>query len=295
VRVTDKMIFEAANSRSARVREDLDTASREMSTGLRVTHPWDDPTAAAGIIRLKSSADRSQAIGEMAGRVVNELNAADEALDGMNQLLDRARTLAVEFANGTYGPEERAAAATEVNGLLQQTLTFANTRFGGRYLFAGFKDATKPFDGTGAYAGDNGMRQAEVAPGQFEDAAVSGSTIFKGAGGGVDIFASLASLRTSLQANDQNGVQASIAAVDSSINQVTQGRAKAGTGINVFETAQSAAQAAQTANQTAAAKLSDADVIASASKLALAQRALDASLTASAKSFQLSLLDKLGK
>jgi flagellar hook-associated protein 3 FlgL len=295
VRVTDKMIFDSANGRSAKAREGVDTATREMSTGLRVSHPWDDPTAAAGVVRLKSSGDRSQAIAEMAGRVVNELNAADDALGGMNEILDRARTLAVEFGNGTYGAEERAAAATEVDGLLQQTLTFANARFGGRYLFAGFKDATQPFDTTGAYAGDDGIRRAEVAPGQFEDASVSGSKIFKGVGGGVDIFAALTSLKVAMQGNDQTGVQTSIASLDTSIDQITQGRAKAGTGINVFDTAQSAATAAQAADQKAAANLSDADVIASASKLALAQRALDASLTASAKSFNLSLLDKLGK
>jgi flagellar hook-associated protein 3 FlgL len=295
VRVTDKMIFDSANTRSARARSGVDDASRQMSTGLRVEHPWDDPSAAAGIIRLKSGSDRSSAIAEVATRVVSELNATDEALGGMNDVLSRARDLAVQFGNGTYAAEERAAAATEVNGLIQQTLTFANTRFGGRYLFAGFRDSTQPFDGTGAYSGDDGIRRAEVAPGQFEDASVSGSKIFQGTGGGVDIFATLRSLKTALEGNDAETVRASIATVDQSIDQVTQGRAKAGTGVNVFETARSAALAAQEGNDAAASKLSDADVIATASKLALAQRALDASLTASAKSFNLSLLDKLGR
>jgi flagellar hook-associated protein 3 FlgL len=295
VRVTDKMIFDSANTRSARSREDVDDATRQMSTGLRVEHPWDDPSAAAGIVRLKSGADRSQAIADVAGRVVSEMNAADEALGGMNDVLARARELAVQFSNATYSGPERAAAATEVDGLIQQTLSFANAQFGGRFLFAGFKDAKQPFDINGLYSGDDGIRQAEVAPGQFEDASVSGSKIFQGNGGGVDIFATLKALKNALGANDSSALQASIATVDTGIDQVTQGRAKVGSGVNVFETAQSAALAAQEGNQAAAAKLSDADVIATASKLALAQRALDASLTASAKSFSLTLLDKLGK
>jgi flagellar hook-associated protein 3 FlgL len=295
VRVTDKMIFDGANTRSASARSTVDQATKEMSTGLRVEHPWDDPSAAAGIVRLKSSSDRAQAIGDVASRAVSELNASDQALDGMNGVLTRARELAVEFSNGTYGPSERAAAATEMQGLVAQSLSFANAQFGGRYLFAGFKDATQPFDINGAFAGDDGVRKAEVAPGQYEDASVSGNKVFKGAGGGVDIFATLNSLATALSANDATTLQSSIGSIDTSIDQVVQGRAKAGTGVNVFETAQSAAMVAQENDTAASAKLSDADVIASASKLALAQRALDASLTASAKSFSLTLLDKLGR
>src|SRR4051794_7437791 len=268
------MIFDSANTRSARSREDVDDATRQMSTGLRVEHPWDDPSAAAGVIRLKSSSDRSQAIADVAGRVVSEMNSADEALGGMNEVLGRARELAVQFSNDTYGSPERAAAATEVDGLIQQTLTFANAQFGGRYLFAGFRDSSQPFDINGLYSGDDGVRRAEVAPGQFEDASVSGSKIFQGKNGGVDIFATLKALKTALTTNDGPALQNSITTVDTSIDQVTQGRAKLGSGVNVFETAQSAALAAQESSQVAATKLSDADVIASASKLALAQRAL---------------------
>jgi flagellar hook-associated protein 3 FlgL len=295
VRVTDKMIFDGANTRSARSRENLDDATREMSTGLRVQHPWDDPSAAAGIIRLKSTSDRAQAIGDVASRTVSELNAADDALSGMNDVLDRARELAVQFANDTNSGSERAAAATEVQGLIARTVTFANAQFGGRFLFAGFKDATQPFNAQGDYAGDDGIRKVEVAPGQFEDASVNGNNIFKGASGGVDIFGALNALKTALTANDSSALTATITGLDKSIDQVTQGRAKAGTGVNMFETAQSAAIAARDADDAASVKLSDADVIATASKLALAQRALDASLTASAKSFNLSLLDKLGR
>jgi flagellar hook-associated protein 3 FlgL len=295
VRVTDKMIFEGANKHSSRAREEVQDAGREASTGIRVQHPWDDPAASSAVINLRSSAKRMETIGDMAQRASDELNAADQALDGMNFVLSRARELAVQFKNDTYAPADRAAAATEVEGLLAQTLSFANAKFGGRYLFAGFKDDTEPFDATQTYYGDAGIRQAEVAPGQFEDSSINGGAVFKGVGGGVDIFATLSALKTALSTNDLASLTGSISAVDGSIDQVVQGRARAGTGVNVFDTANAAAQVAVEAHSTAASKRTDADVVASATRLAYAQRALDAALTASAKTFELTLLNKLGR
>jgi flagellar hook-associated protein 3 FlgL len=297
VRITDKMIFDSANKRAARSRNDMEAASEEVSTGVRVQHPWDDPGAASQVVAFRNDAQRADSIGQGAKRASAELGAADDALATANDLLAQANELAVQFSNDTYSAEERAAAAKEVDGLKAQLLTVANARYGGRFLFGGFKDDVPPFDASGAYGGDAGVRRIETAPGQFEDASVAGDTLFKGGSGtgGVDIFGTLQALSTALSNNDSSAIQGSLSSVRNSIDQVVQGRAKVGSSANVFDTATSAAQAAKTAGDAAAAKLTDADVITSASKLALAQRALDASLSASAKSFQLTLLDKLGR
>ena len=295
MRVTDKMIYDGAALRTGRARDEMEAASQEVSSGVRVQHPWDDPGAASQVIGHRAAASRADAIAQGAQRASDELNAADDALSGMNTVLDRVREIAVQFSNATYSPQERAAAANEINGLKAEALTYANTQFGGRYLFRGFKDKSPPFDATGAYAGDSGVRQVETAPGQFEDASVPGDAIFKGPNGGVDIFATISTLSTALANNDANGVNGSLNNIETSINQVVQARSKAGTAVNLFDTATSAAQAAKQASDAAASKLTDADVVTSASRLAFAQRALDASLTASAKSFELTLMDKLGK
>lgn len=295
MRVTDKMIYEGANKRSGRAREELEAATREASTGIRVHRPWDDPGAAAQMIGHKANADRMEAIRQNAERATSELNAADGALDGMNMILDRARQLAVQFANDTYSATERAHAANEVQGLIAQAVTVANTRHGGRYLFAGFKEDAPPFDSVGGYFGDNGIRKVEVAPGQFEDASVDGESVFKGGANGTDVFASLQALSTALTTNNALDLQASVGTLDRSIDQVIQARARIGTGVNVFEMAQSAAEVAADADRTQVSNLSEADVISSATRLAYAQRALDAALTASAKSFELTLMSKLGR
>jgi flagellar hook-associated protein 3 FlgL len=295
VRITDKMIFDGANQRSGRARDSVESATREASTGVRVQHPWDDPGAAAQVISFRSGSDRMDAIGKTAQNAIGELNAADGALGEMNNVLGRARELALQFSNDTYSAQERAAAAKEVDGLLAQSLEVSNTKFGGRYLFGGFKDNVPPFDQFGAYQGDSGVRQVEVSPGQFEDASVPGDQLFGANGSGTSIFDTLKNLSTALTTNDRNGIDTAIGGLDAGVDQIVTGRAKAGASVNVLDTAVSAAQVASEANKAAASKLTDADVISSATKLAYAQRALDAALTASAKSFDLTLISKLGR
>jgi flagellar hook-associated protein 3 FlgL len=295
VRVTDKMLFDSASLLSGRARDNVEEASQEVSTGVRVQHPWDDPGAAAAVIGQKAHADRMQAIGKLADQASDELNAADDALGQLDNVLNRAQQLATQFANDTYSASERAAAGQEVDGLVAQALTLANTKFGSRYVFGGFKDNAPPFDATGAYQGDSGVRQVEIAPGQYEGVSVPGDSLFGGPStpGSSDLFATLKNLSTALKTNDVASITGSLESIGQGIDQVLQGRAKTGTAVNVLQTAVSASQVAVQSDTAASAKLTNADVVTSASKLAFAQQALNAALTASAKSFQFSLVDKL--
>jgi flagellar hook-associated protein 3 FlgL len=293
LRVTDRMIFDQASANSARARDEALAAAGEASTGLRVQHPWDDPGSAGLIVRRLGEVERMGTIGKVASRASDELGNADLALGSMTDLLNRGRELALQMSNDTYSPSERAAAGKEVSALMQQAVALGNTRVAGRYIFGGNKDATPPFDATGAYLGDSAVRQVEIAPGELQDASLRADTLLAGAGGGTNVFATLAALSQALSTNDLTGVRNAIGGLDQSLDQVLVGRSIAGAGVNVLETAVTTSKLASDSASASAANLTDVDIVAAASRLALAQRALDASLTASAKSFQLTLLDKL--
>jgi flagellar hook-associated protein 3 FlgL len=116
----------------------------------------------------------------------------------------------------------------------------------------------------------------------------------KGAGGGVDILQTLADLSTALSTNDVDAVRGSLNALDTSITQVSVGRAQTGAVMNTLDVAVASSRLASNQEQTNIATITEADVFASATNLALAQRALEAALTASVRSFDLSLLKKFG-
>jgi len=293
MRVTDKMIFQNAAANAAKSRDRAQTAMEEVSTGMRVVHPGDDPMVAAAMVRGQQTVDRMNAISQNAGRAADEVDSADSALQSLTDVLARARELAVQMGNDSYSAADRAGAATEVDGLVQQAVTLMNTNVNGRYIFGGNQDQTAPFDPAGNYSGDTAVRQVEVAPGVLEDSSVRADVAVKGVGGGVDLFATLQSLSTALKTNNGAAVRGSLTDLTTATTQVTTTLSQVGAMGDAFATAQTLAKSTADATTKNVANQSEADVIESSSQLALANSALNATLTAAAQSFNLSLVNKL--
>jgi flagellar hook-associated protein 3 FlgL len=293
MRVTDRMIYDAATLNAAKSRDRAQEATEEVSTGMRVVHPGDDPAVAAAMVRGRQVADRLDAINQNAGRAGDEVGAADDTLQGLANVLARARELTVQMGNDNYSASDRAGAATEVDTLFRQAVSLMNRDVNGRYIFGGDQDQTPPFDASGNYTGDTVVRQVEVAPGVLEDASVRADITVKGVGGGVDLFASLQALSTALTANNGNSIRGALTNIDAVTTQVTNTLAKVGSMGDAFATAQTLATNTRDATIKSVASQSEADIFEASSKLALANHALDATLTAAAQSFRLSLMDKL--
>jgi flagellar hook-associated protein 3 FlgL len=293
MRVTEKMIFETSIAQTERSRENLDVAQSEVASGTRVQHPGDDPVAAALSIGHTVDKARFTAVGDSAQKAVDELNAADNALSGITTVADRAQVIATQFGNDSYSATDRTAASAEVDGLFKEAISLLNTTYGGRYIFGGFKDSSVPFDATGAYQGDDNIRSVEVAPGLYQPASIDANTIVKGANGGVDLLQTLSDLSKSLQANDGAGVRIGLSNVNTVVNQLAAGRTQAGMAQDAFQSAVSTAQTAVSDETVKIGKLLDADILDASTRLASAQYALNATLTASAKTLNMSLADKL--
>jgi flagellar hook-associated protein 3 FlgL len=289
MRVTDRMIFDNANRWTTDASSRLEQATEVASTGVRVGRAADDPGAAGLLGTRQQTQARADAIAQETGRAADELGLVDGALQTVSTTLGRARQLAVQFANATYNADQRASGATEVDGLINQVLSALNTKVGNRYVFAGSKDDTQPFDAAGAYSGDGLVRQVEVAPGVLQDSSVRADVAIKGAGGGVDVLATLQALSAALASNDVAGVQGTLDALDRSTAQVSSARASAGTAMNALDAGTAVAKAASTAEKTAVSHLQDADMADAGTQLALAQRALESAVQASSQSFLLSL------
>jgi flagellin-like hook-associated protein FlgL len=177
--------------------------------------------------------------------------------------------------------------------LSQTIIGLLNTTFSERYVFGGDKDNAPPFDSNGNYVGDPGVRTVEVAPGQFQAASLDANAIVKGGGNGVDLLQSLSDLQTALQNNDGAGIRTEVGNLTTGIKQLAAGRAQAGIEQDAFQNAVSTAQAAASGETVQVGKLLDADIIGASTQLASAQYALNATLTAAAKTFSMSLADKL--
>lgn len=295
MRVSDKMMFERGGTAVARAREAQLKATDELSSGMRVNHPWEDPAAAGRAVAHDAAGRALGGVQKSLQRATDELGSIDGGLSDVGEALSRARELAVQLSNDSYSAGERAGAAAEVTALFQSVVATMNRQVGGRYVFGGFKDATPPFDAAGNYVADTNVRKVEITPGSWQDVSIRADSAIKGTGvaGGVDVLTTLSTLATALAANDTTTLRAQLDSLSTGITQVAQARSLAGSQATVLDVA---ALATRVSKDDAAAQLSnevESNPFEAATRLALAERGLEASIEAASRSGKLSLLGKM--
>jgi flagellar hook-associated protein 3 FlgL len=293
MRVTDRLVYDRSARDIGRAREASQAAQMLVSDGRRVRHPGDDPGVAGTLAAFQVSSARNAAFTTSADLAANELGAADGALEGIGNALSRARELAVQFSNAGYPAEQRRVGAIEVRALLQTAIASLNARHGNRWIFGGNRDDAPPFDGAGAYAGDSGVRRIETAPGVLQEVSVRADVAVKGAGGGVDALQALTDLAAALDADDAGAIRDALDPLDAGITQVATARAEAGVAMAALDAASAAGRLATDDGKARISKLADVELPEAAIRLAQAQNALEATMSATAQGLRLSLLNFL--
>ena len=146
---------------------DLAATQAQLSSGLRVNSPADDPVATVHILQLNQALAQSTQYGRNADAATGRLSNEDQTLSNVTDLLQRVRDLAVQANSGSNDATSRAAIATELDQSVNQLMALANTRdANGEYLFSGLTTQTQPFSrgasGSVAYSGDQGSRLIQI-------------------------------------------------------------------------------------------------------------------------------------
>jgi flagellar hook-associated protein 3 FlgL len=295
MRITNKMMYENAQAQTMAARDRVVQAQNQVTTGMRVVHPGDDPAAAGLIVSQNAAVQRLDIIDKSISSASSEVQVADGALQSVSNLIARAQQLSVQLGNDSYGPSERAGGAAEITDIKAQVSRLMNTQVAGRYIFGGNVDNAPPFDSAGNYSGDTTVRQVEIAPGLLGNSSVRADQAVKGVGvtGGVDVFAVLTALATALSSNDGTGIRGAVSAISQAGDQVASALTSTGTMLSAFQNAQEIGTVAKDAAQKVLSASSEADIFQATSNLSLAQQSLEASLAVTGKSFSLSLLDYL--
>jgi flagellar hook-associated protein 3 FlgL len=276
-------------------RKQEDQAITELSTGLKVNQPSDDPAAVAELIVNNAQASAVSTYQSNISSLQGTLQVADSTLNSVVTNLSQAISLGVEGANSSMNQTDRNAIAQEVNGIQQQILDYANQSFEGNYLFAGTAVKTQPFVADPSspsgvrYVGNTGVNNVEIGEGQAVPANLPGSQLFTAPG--ADVFQALADLSSALQSG--SNIPAAQTEVQNAFNYVNEERAFYGATLSRLSTAssflsQESLQLTQEQNN-----LVGADMATVVSQLTQAETALEATLSAGGKISQYSLLDYL--
>jgi flagellar hook-associated protein 3 FlgL len=156
----------------------------QVSTGLRVNSPSDDPIAAARVAHLDASLSRLDQYHANAGFARNQLGLEEEALSEVIGTLQRVRELMLQANNATSSAGDRGVIAAEIRQQRDALMTLANsTDVDGRHLFGGYREGTTPFTiaagGNVVYNGDQGQRTLQISDSRFVAINDSGADVFQ--------------------------------------------------------------------------------------------------------------------
>ncbi len=225
------------NMRAAQVLRDMSglrkrhaKAANAATSGLLISRPSDDPTAAARLQRVQRSVETGKSMNRALSLGRSDLELSEASLAEAGMLMQRAKEVALLAANGSTNADTRASAAEEIIGIRSALLGIANTKGVRGYLFAGSQTNAPAFDAAFGYQGDNYVHSIRSGSTSVVTVSSSGLNAFTAAGG-TDIFQDLDDLATSMLANNQGGIQISLTALDVGHEQIVLERAR--TGVNM--------------------------------------------------------------
>ena len=291
MRVTEGMNYLSLLREITLAQERVQTAQNEVSSGKKLTTPSDDPIAAYDVVRLNGEKSEAEQHARNLSYAKSKLQIADTALDSVEQMVERARTLGQLSLNDTTSG---GAYVTELAGLRDQIISAANTASAGRFLFGGSLTTSPPYiknpDSSVTYQGNNQDMPVQIARNSTLQTQIPGSDIFTGA---VDIFVTMSDLATAMQAGDKAAIDAQVRKLGQFADVLSVARGKIGGYLNTATSTETMLASAKLVREAQLSKDQDADLAKAITELTTNQQRLQATLAVSARVSQLTILDYL--
>jgi flagellar hook-associated protein 3 FlgL len=292
MRVTAGMAQRHVLSDLRRVQERLADAQDRLSSQKRIEKPSDDPLGAERAVRLRGELDTTKAYGTAVDESRSWLDATDSALSSINDIVQTARELTVQAANGATTPAARQSIKVQLDALTEQLKTTLNGAYDGRYIFSGTATDTPPYDLTSAtpdaYQGDANPVVRQIGPGVSVQVNVTADDVLSG------LLPALRAISTHLQSNDAASLQTTdLQALDAGLDTVTTARSQVGAVTNRVDAAGRRLDDLHDVTTTYLSNTEDADLPQALTDLSAQQNALSAALQGGATLIQQSLMDFL--
>ena len=132
----------------------MDKYQQQLATGMKISVPSDDPVVAARALKLRTDVSQVEQYRRNVNDAESWIDITESTLNNIQDVLHRARELAVQGNNGTMTETDRIKIAEEIKQLKNQLINLANTTYAGRQIFSGYKTDTKLLNDDGTFAID---------------------------------------------------------------------------------------------------------------------------------------------
>jgi flagellar hook-associated protein 3 FlgL len=278
----------------ARTETQLEQTTENISSGIDVNQPSDDPAAISEILQTETAISNNTQIQSNLSSVTTEVNTADSALQTAVQTLSSAISLASEGASSTATADTRATLAQQVANIQQTLVGVAQTSLNGRYIFSGDDDSQPPYqldasapEGVQQLVTGSSTRMIQSVDGTSFAVALTAQQIFDaknpdGTPASGNVFTAVQNLETALTNNDTAGISAAVDSLQSASGYLNDQLAFYGDVQNRIQEATSLAQKFQTQEQTELSNLQDTDIPTAATELTQLQTQEQASMSVEA-------------
>jgi flagellar hook-associated protein 3 FlgL len=303
-RITPAMTTAQVLANINSLQDQMDTTEQQLSTGLTINQPSDNPYGASLALQLNSSIS---SLGNYSNSVADGTawsTAATSSLTSIQSMVQRVQELVTAAANGTQSTADLQDTGAEVTQLTAAIKQEANTQYNGQYIFSGSATTTAPYSAaTGdAYQGNTSAVTREVGPGSTVPVNVDLSSLLgSGSSGPGGSDGKLLDTLNTISTDLSSGSAASVA--DLSNNQLTnlQGslntleglQATAGTTQDRLTLASTRITSLQNTDTVALSNDEDANIASTYTTYSNEQAAFTAALKAGASIVQSSLMDFL--
>jgi len=287
MRVANRFIFESVKYNLGSISEELSKANEIATTGKRINNLSDDPVSLAQSLNIRSTLSNINQMGRNISFGNSWLTASESALTSVQNIISDAKALCVQMASATTGSEQRASAAENVQNMLDEIVSLANTDVAGNYIFAGSKTDTIPFAQDGTYNGDNTPFSIKISRNSTIEIGNDGQAVFG------TVFNTLADLKTALQSNDLGGIQNAMDNLDGHFDDISTKISDAGSKTNRLEIKDNIYQNLNFSNTERLSRIEDADIAEAIMNVKAAELTYQAALASSSKVMTLTLMDYL--
>jgi len=304
MRVTQNMMSNIFVRNIQKQTEAMLQRQEQLASQKRINRPSDDPAGMARVLDGRSSLAAIDQYVENIKQGKSRLEITETTLEQVDDLVQQAGELARANSGEEITADQREFAAENIKEIYGHIMQLANSRFGGRYMFAGYQTDEAPFtrdadgtastadDYTATYNGDSGSFQIPIADNIKVSVDADGRNYF---GDGVSgLFSELQKLINGLESADTAQIQATIDPLEAAHVQIMNKRSEGAPKQYRLEASEQYWTNFKSKVQEAMGRDEDADITRVAVELNNLKTAYETSMAAAAKIIQRGLVDFLG-
>lgn len=298
MRVTANMSADNSVYNIQQNRIKLDRLQELSASQTNVNRPSDDPINTRLLLDIGDKLRAGEQYSSNIQKSSMWQQVTDTALTGMSETMQLAKKLANSIASGTSDPTIRQTVVTQLQALKQQLVDMGNTQLGEQYIFGGAINSTQPFSATAPYySGDETALNVEIGNNTTQQINIPGNQLLTADTatvkpyGATNILKTFDDLITAVNANDIPGMQAGSQALYDGAIQINNAQSDVASRTMRLDSMTKLNVNTKNTLETIYGNVQNVDYVKLAVQLNQQKTAFEASLSATAKISQLSLLD----